>query len=58
MTSKLADPQWRIDRARKAAHARTAPEALIRRLQILAPDLTDEERGLLAAILATPRRAE
>lgn len=56
--SPLADPAFRVERARKASAAAGSPASLIRRLAKHAEDLTDEERGQLAAILATPRRAK
>lgn len=56
--SPLADPEFRRERARKGGHARNGPDATIKRLESLASDLTDEQRARLAAILATPRRAD
>ena len=56
--SPLADPEFRRERARKAAHARFTSTNLIRRLAAMAGDLSDEERGQLVAILAAPRRSE
>lgn len=58
MPSVLEDPKWRQERARKAAHARFTSTNLIRRLTDMAAELSDEERAQIAAILATPRRAE
>lgn len=50
--SKLDDPQWRRERARKAARARTTVDAHIRALVDAAPPLTGAQRAKLAALLA------
>jgi hypothetical protein len=50
-TGRLADPQWRHERAKLAAQARTTPDYYIARLEEAASDLTDEQRGRLAALL-------
>ena len=49
--SKLDDPQWRHERARKAANARTTTDAHIRALVEAAPPLTPEQIDKLRALL-------
>lgn len=48
---KLADPEWRAARARKAAEARSSEElsASVRRVIKHADRLTEEQRKALAA---------
>lgn len=50
-TGKRADPQWRHERAVKAAAARDSIDRLIQRIVARAPELTAEHRGQLAAML-------
>jgi hypothetical protein len=49
-TGKLADPAWRVERARKAATARTTLDAHIRAIADRAPELTDGQLHQLAGI--------
>lgn len=51
-TGKNADPQFRVERARKAVAARNSVDAHIRALVDAAPPLTDEQRARLATLLA------
>lgn len=51
MPSKLEDPEWRADRARKAALARTNPEAHARALVRDWPELTHEQKDRLRVLL-------
>lgn len=48
---KLADPEFRRERARKAATARTSTEAHIRALVDAAPRLTPEQADRLRSLL-------
>ena len=49
--SKLADPEWRRWRARKAAQARTTIDHHIDAIVAAAPELTPEQKDRLATIL-------
>ena len=49
--SKIADPEWRRWRARKAALTRTTIDHHIDRIVAAAPTLTREQRDRLAVIL-------
>ncbi len=48
---KLADPQFRHERARKAALARTSLDAHIKAVAARAPELTPAQREQLALLL-------
>jgi hypothetical protein len=50
---KLADPEFRRDRAKKAAAARLSVETAVKRIVTRADELTEEHRRQLATILAT-----
>ena len=50
--SKLADPVWRRERARKAARARTTPEHAARLLVESWPALSEARRAELRALLS------
>lgn len=50
-TGKLADPEFRRERARKAAKARTTPDAHIQALVDSAPSLTAEQAERLRSLL-------
>jgi hypothetical protein len=50
-TGKLADPDFRRERARKASLARNTVDAHIRALVDAAPPLTAEQRDKLAMLL-------
>ena len=50
-SGRLADPEFRHQRAVKAATARTTLEAHIRSIVDRAPDLTPEQRQRLASLL-------
>jgi hypothetical protein len=50
-----ADPEYRHKRARKAAAARHSVDAYIRSIVARAPELSDEQRSRLAAILRAGR---
>lgn len=52
MPSKLDDPTWRQERARKAGKASRSPDALIRTLVKRAPELTEDNKAALRALLA------
>jgi hypothetical protein len=49
---KLADPQWRHERARKAALARTSIDAHIKSIVDRAPELTAAQKDQLRTLLA------
>lgn len=51
LNGKLADPAFRHERARKAARARTSIDHYVRAIVDRAPELTDEQRARLAALL-------
>lgn len=51
---KLADPQWRHDRAVNAARARESTERLIQKIVDAAPELSTEQKQRLAVMLVTP----
>ena len=53
-TGKLADPEFRRERARRAALASHSVDANIRRLVDAAPPLTAEQRDKLALLLRGP----
>jgi hypothetical protein len=53
-SGKLADPVFRVERARKAAQASHGADAHIRALVNAAPPLTAEQRAKLAVLLHTP----
>lgn len=56
-----ADPQFRRDRARKAALARTSLDHHVDRLVAAAPELTPAQRARLSALLRPadhPQRGE
>lgn len=48
---KLDDPDWRRNRARKAAAARTTVDYYVRQLVEAAPPLTAEQRDKLVLLL-------
>jgi hypothetical protein len=48
---KLADPEWRRARARKARAAQSTPDAHIRALVEAAPELTPEQVAQLRTLL-------
>jgi hypothetical protein len=50
---RLADPEWRSERARKAALASHGPDALIAKLEARSEQLTAEHRARLAALAAS-----
>lgn len=50
-SGKLADPEARRERARKAARARHSLDTYIKQIVDRAPELTAEQRDRLAAIL-------
>lgn len=56
-TSKLSDPAWRVERARKAAAARHSLDTYVKTIVDRAPELTPEQRARLAVLLA-PAHAE
>lgn len=51
-TSKLSDPVWRTERARKAAAARHSLDTYVKHVVDRAPELSPEQRARLAAIFA------
>jgi hypothetical protein len=50
-TGKLADPDWRRERARRAGQAAHSLDHYVRKVVDRAPELTPEQRDKLAAIL-------
>ena len=52
-TGKLADPEWRRERARRAGQATQSPDSYIRALVKRAPQLTESHRSQLRALLAS-----
>lgn len=56
--SKNLSPEQRVERARKAALARTTTDAHVRALVDKAPPLTQEQREALALLLARPLPSE
>lgn len=52
---KLADPEFRRERARKAAVARTSPDHHIQQVIDRAPALTDEQVERIRALLGLGR---
>lgn len=52
MSSKLDDPVWRQERARKAAEARTNLDYHVNKVVEGWPDLSDESVAKLSALLA------
>ena len=48
---KVADPEWRSDRGRKARAAQDSPDRLIAKLVDAAPALSPSQRDKLAALL-------
>ena len=57
-SGKLADPQFRHERAVKAALARHSPDALIAALVRSAPALTAEQAARLRALLPAPEAGD
>lgn len=53
-TNKLADPEFRHERARKAAKARTSTDYYIDKLVRSAPPLTPEQVERIRALLPPP----
>lgn len=51
LNGKLADPDFRRERARTAALARTSLDHYVRTIVDRAPELTDEQRARLATLL-------
>ena len=51
ITGSVLDPEFRKRRAQHAAKARTSLDHYVRQVVERAPDLTDEQRTRLAAIL-------
>lgn len=51
MPSKLDDPAWRQERARKASRASHSVETLVATLVRRAPELSDSHRSQLRALL-------
>jgi hypothetical protein len=51
LNGKLADPQFRERRARKAAIARTSIDHYVKKIVDAAPELTEDQRSVLAALL-------
>jgi hypothetical protein len=50
--SKLSDPEWRAERARKAAAARHSVDTYIDSIVAKAPELTAEQKSRLSNLLA------
>jgi len=50
-TGKLADPEWRRQRAKKASDAAHSVDAHIKALVTAAPKLTPDQRARLAEVL-------
>lgn len=55
LSGKLADPQFRRDRARRARAAQQSPDFYI--AQLAKAELTDEHRARLALLLGVNRDA-
>ena len=51
MSLKIEDPDWRRERARAAGKASQALDAYITRIVNRAPELTDDQRARLRALL-------
>lgn len=51
VTGSVQDPEFRKRRARHAAKARTSLDHYVRQVVERAPELTDEQRRRLAALL-------
>jgi hypothetical protein len=54
-SGKLADPTFRVERARKAAQASHTLDAYIKAIVNRAPELTPAQRARLAVLLAGGR---
>ena len=50
-SGKLADPEWRVERARKARAAQDALDRYVQTVVDRAPELTAEQRDKLALLL-------
>lgn len=57
MPGKTDSPQWRTERARKAAAARHSLDTYVKTIVDRAPELTPEQRSSLAAIFAEHQAA-
>lgn len=57
-SGKLADPSFRSERARAAALTRTTLDHHIQRLVDAAPQMTEEQRARIAALLAPNSASE